>query len=87
MAFTCNVIKVALGVIALKRRVGVEIRFLTNLNAVDCCKTTTTNETLIYFTTISCKPKTHLGSSKIRSLKSALLGEIHAFMQDVFCIC
>ena len=28
-------------------------------------------------------PKTHLGNSKIRSLKSALLGKMHALLQDV----
>ena len=59
-----------------------KIRFLTNLNAIDCGQPIT-NEKLIYFLTNSCKLRKHLGSSKIRSLKSALLGKIHALLQDV----
>ena len=62
--------------------VDAEMQFLTNLNAIDCCQTTT-NEKLIYFLTNSCKLQNHLSSSKIRSLKSALLGKIHALLQDV----
>ena len=59
------------------------MRFLTNLNAIDSCQATT-NEKLIYFSTNSCKLQIHLGSSKIRSLKYALLGKMHALLQDVF---
>ena len=56
--------------------------FLTNLKVVDCCQTPT-NEKLIYFPTNSCKLPKHLSSSKIRSLKAALLGKIPALVQDV----
>ena len=56
--------------------------FLTNLNATDCCQTAT-DEKLIYFPTNSCKLQKHLGSSKIRSLKTVLLGKIHALLQAV----
>ena len=52
------------------------MRVLTNLKAVDCCQTPT-NEKLIYFPINSCKLQNYLGSSNIRSLKSALLGKIH----------
>ena len=58
------------------------MQFLTNLNATDCCQTTT-NKKLIYFPTNSCKLQKQLGCSKIRSLKSKLLGKIHALLQDV----
>ena len=64
---------------------GAEMRFVSNLNAIDCCQTTT-NEKRIYFLTNSCKLQKNLGSSKIRSLKSALLGKIHALFQDVLSI-
>ena len=57
------------------------MRFLTNSNAIDCCQTTTI-ENLIYFPTDSCKLQTYLGNSKIWSLKSALLGEIHVSFYD-----
>ena len=55
---------------------------IMNLNAVDCCQTTTT-EKPIYFPTNSCKLQNRMGSPKIRSLKSALLGKMHALLQDV----
>ena len=56
---------------------------ITNLNAADCCQTTT-NEKQIYFPTNSCKLQNRMGSSKILSLKSALLGKMHALLlQDV----
>ena len=61
------------------------MRFLTNLNAINCCQITT-NEKLIYFPINSCKLQKHLGGSKIRSLKSALLGKTHALLQDVLCL-
>ena len=51
---------------------------LTNFNAMDCCQTTI-NEKLI---TDLCKLQKHLGSSKISSLKSALLGKVHVLLQD-----
>ena len=60
------------------------MRFLTNLNATDCCQTATI-ETLLYFPTNSCQLQKHLGSSEIHSLKSALLGKIHALLQDDLC--
>ena len=56
MAFTCNLIKTTLGVETLKRGVGVENAFLTNLKVADCC-TTPTNEKLIYCPTKPCKLK------------------------------
>ena len=46
MAFTCHVIETVLGVTTLKSGVGAENALLTNLNAIDCCQTTT-NEKLI----------------------------------------
>ena len=49
---------------------------ITNLNA------TTTNEKQIYFPTNSCKLQNRMGSSKSLSLKSALLGKMHALLQD-----
>ena len=55
---------------------------ITNLNAVDCCQTNT-NEKQIYFPSKSCKLQNRMGSSKILSLKSALLGKMHALLQDV----
>ena len=55
---------------------------ITKLNAVDCCQTTT-NEKQIYFPTNSCKLHNRMGSSKILYLKSALLGKMHAVLQDV----
>ena len=58
------------------------MRFLTNINATDYCQTTT-NERLIYFPTNSDKLQNYLGSSKIWFMKSALLGKIHALLQDV----
>ena len=63
----------------IKIEVGGENAILTNLNATDCCQTTT-NEKKIYFPANSCKLQNHTGSSKIRSLKSALLGEMHALL-------
>ena len=45
-----------------------KIRCLTNLKAVDCCKTPT-NEKTIYFLLIQI----HLSSSKIRSLNSSAI--------------
>ena len=54
----------------------------TNLNAINCCQTTT-SEKPIYFPTNSCKLQNRMGSSKIRSLISALLGKMHALLQDV----
>ena len=81
MAFTYKLIETALGVTPGKEGWVRKMRFLTNLNAVDCCQSTT-NEKL-YFPTNSCKLQKHLGSSKIRSLKSAQLGKIHALLQDV----
>ena len=70
------------------------MQILTNLNATDCCQNTT-NEKLIYFPTNSCKVQKHLGILKILSLNYALLGKIHALLQDVllilnywgFCLC
>ena len=59
-------------------------QILTNLNAIDCCQTTT-NEKLIYFPTNSYKLQNCLGSLKIWSLNSVLLGKIHALLQDVLC--
>ena len=56
-----------------------KLRFLTNLNAIDCCRTTN-NEKLIYVPTY-CKLQNHVVSSKIRSLASALLGKVHALLQ------
>ena len=61
---------------------GVENAILTNLNADDC-RQTTTNEKPIYFPTNSCKLQNRMSSSKIRSLKSALLGKVHALLQNV----
>ena len=61
-------------------------QILTNLNAIDCCQTTT-KEKLIYFPTNSCKLQNCLGSLKIRSLNSVLLGKIHALLQDSFVGC
>ena len=66
----------------IKGGVGRENAILTNLNAIDCCQTTA-NEKPIYFSTNSCKLQNHTGSSKIRSLKFALLGKMHALLQDV----
>ena len=57
------------------------MRILPKLNTIDCCQTTTKVK-LIYFPTNAFKQQKHLGSSKFRFLKSALLGKIHAFLQD-----
>ena len=40
-----------------------KIRFLTKLNAIDCCQTTT-DEKLIYFSTNSCKLQKKPGQSE-----------------------
>ena len=61
------------------------MRFLTNLNAIDFCQTII-NKKQIYFPTNSCKLENHLGSSKILSLKSALLVKIRALLQDVLLV-
>ena len=61
------------------------MRFLTNLKAVDCCQTST-NENFIYFLTNSRKLQKHPCSSKNQSLKLALLGKIHALLQDVISL-
>ena len=58
------------------------MRFLTNINSIHCCQTPT-NEKLISVQTNSCKQQKHLGSSKILSLNAALLGKMHALLQDV----
>ena len=87
MTLTCKLIKPALGVTTSKRGVGTEDALLTNLNAIDidCCQFTA-NETLIYFRSNLYKLQKHLDSFKIRPLKSALLGNIYASLQNVLYI-
>ena len=82
MAFICKLIETALGVTTLKRGMGAENPIFNEFKRYDCFQTTT-NEKLIYFPINSCKLQKHLGSSNIQSLKSALLGKIHALSQDV----
>ena len=65
----------------LKRGVGAENAILTNLNTIDCCQTTT-NEKRIYFSSNSRILQKHMGSSKILSLKSALLWKIYSLLQN-----
>ena len=63
-----------------------KIWFLTNYKTA-VGRQTPTNGRLIYFPTNSCKLQTLLGNSKVRPLKSALLGKIHALLQDVLSYC
>ena len=73
--FTCKLIKMHLGWQHKKEGWVLKMWCLTNLNVIYW---STTNDKLIYFPTNSCKLQKHLGSLKIQSLKSVLLGKIHA---------
>ena len=82
MVFTCKFINNVLRVTTLNEGRVRKMRFLTNLNAINCYHTPIC-ETLIYCPTNSCKLQKYLSSSKSRSLKSTLLGKTHALLQGI----